>query len=103
MNCLDANFIFLRCGKKNPIPGHELQAACDPESEAPCCNHMTGYCGNTSDHCSCEHCTDFRKYFIAELSEWVPDHSCCSVRNFTKQMACNLLNNHNISIAFIGK
>ncbi|XP_065056954.1 uncharacterized protein LOC135685081 isoform X1 [Rhopilema esculentum] len=91
-----------KCGKKYPIPGHDLQGACDPESTSPCCNHVTGYCGNKTEDCNCSQCTDFRKYNSAEISEWVPSDTCCRVKNFTKDMACSFLNKHSISIAFIG-
>ena len=35
-------------------------AQCDPEGEKPCCNdRIRGECGNTTEHCSCEDCTDY--------------------------------------------
>ena len=39
-----------------PYPG-----MCDHRSWAPCCNKGSGYCGNTTDHCDCSNCIDYRK------------------------------------------
>lgn len=87
---------------KFPIPGFRVQGLCDPDSPSPCCNHASGYCGNSSDHCACPDCTDYRTFVSAELAEWVPSDTNCRVRNFTTDLACHLLNEHNISLAFIG-
>ena len=36
-------------------------AQCDPEGENPCCDdYKGGTCGNTTEHCLCEDCTDYR-------------------------------------------
>ena len=43
----------------------------------PCCNHLQGYCGRTTDHCLCESCI--------ELSLPVspgPDDHCCRCSNW---------------------
>ena len=39
----------------------EINWHCDPEGETPCCTDgFYGECGNTTEHCSCDRCTDYR-------------------------------------------
>eukprot|EP00794_Sanderia_malayensis_P000231 gene231-846_t len=91
-----------RCGMKFPINGFRVQGNCDPDSETPCCDQKSGYCSSKPEICSCPECTDYRKLISAELADWVPTDPSCFVKNFTQEMTCELLNSHNISIAFIG-
>ncbi|KAL5247748.1 hypothetical protein ACHWQZ_G019587 [Mnemiopsis leidyi] len=53
-----------RCGEYNNLPDN-TPAKCDPDSENPCCDWL-GWCGNTTEHCSCETCVDYR----VEYKEW---------------------------------
>ncbi|CAL4122884.1 unnamed protein product [Meganyctiphanes norvegica] len=49
-----------KCGPKNPLsdgrPGQ-----CNPQGKHPCCNPVSGWCGNSTRHCTCTGCTDYRK------------------------------------------
>ena len=55
-----------RCGKTYPLPDG-TSAQCDPDGENPCCSdNEYGECGNTTDHCSCEDCTNFTRIY----KEW---------------------------------
>ena len=48
------------CGNGYPLPNTML-AECDPDGERPCCNgRFNGICGNTTEDCTCEDCTDYR-------------------------------------------
>ena len=50
-----------KCGSMYPFPGSSTTAECDPEGDKPCCSDWWyGRCGNTSEHCSCASCTNFR-------------------------------------------
>ena len=41
---------------------HGTPAQCDPDGDKPCCSHYRyGECGNTTAHCSCEDCTDYKR------------------------------------------
>ncbi|CAH1252412.1 PTPRF [Branchiostoma lanceolatum] len=48
----------LRCGPDFPAPG-AASGECDPVSFTPCCS-LSGFCGSTEEHCTCEGCVDFR-------------------------------------------
>ena len=51
-----------KCGSDNPLP-NGTAAQCDPEGENPCCdNRWDGECGNTTEHCSCDYCTDYKDF-----------------------------------------
>ena len=47
-----------KCGSDYPLP-NGTTAQCDPDGETPCCS-SNGQCGNTTEHCSCNGCTDYR-------------------------------------------
>ena len=49
-----------KCGGMYPLPDGTA-AQCDPDGENPCCSKVWyGRCGNTTEHCSSDHCTDYR-------------------------------------------
>ncbi|KAL5269198.1 hypothetical protein ACHWQZ_G002879 [Mnemiopsis leidyi] len=50
------------CGRKYSYPdGTSAAAECDPNGKAPCCSRKyDGRCGNTTSHCSCDDCSDYR-------------------------------------------
>ncbi|KAJ8049842.1 Lectin-B [Holothuria leucospilota] len=48
-----------RCGQDYPTDDGE-PARCDPDSIAHCCSGY-GWCGGTSDHCTCDDCIDYRE------------------------------------------
>ena len=53
-----------RCGLENSLVSdwnfHE-PSQCDPDGENPCCDSvLSGNCGKTTQHCSCDTCTDYR-------------------------------------------
>ena len=55
-----------KCGLRHRLddgsPGQ-----CDPDGQNPCCsNTWNGECGNTTEHCSCSSCTDYKL-----LKQWV--------------------------------
>ena len=48
-----------RCGGDFSLPD-DTPSQCDPDGVSPCCDHgSVGNCGNTTKHCTCEHCTDY--------------------------------------------
>lgn len=108
-------FLFhgdLRCGEKFPLPRpnyvnsstsliFDVQSQCDPQTNAPCCNRGTGWCGGGRSYCNCSSCIDYRSYIPAELSDWIPKTSCI-VTNFSQSGACFLINNHLSYITFMG-
>ena len=52
-----------RCGSDYKLP-NETQAQCDPYGENPCCNNWEGgMCGNTTEHCSCDDCVDYKRMY----------------------------------------
>ena len=72
----------VKCGSK--IFGTMDRNNCDPEGEAPCCTDgFYGECGNTTGHCSCDRCTDY-KVLSKEWGEsggtqkWRYDRKCGS-------------------------
>ena len=49
-----------KCGRQIKLPNGEF-SQCDPDGEKPCCSDWwDGECGNTAEHCSCYHCTDYK-------------------------------------------
>ena len=49
-----------KCGSRYPLP-NGTAAQCDPDGENPCCSSkVEGECGNTTEHCSCRYCTDYK-------------------------------------------
>ena len=69
------------CGVGYPLPNGEA-SECDPDGFAPCCSNSKsfGKCGNTTEHCSCYSCTDYK--FAKEWREsgstqmWRNDGKC---------------------------
>ena len=51
----------MRCGVFNALPDGS-PAQCDPDGNNPCCDgpDNSGKCGNTTDHCLCKDCVDYR-------------------------------------------
>ncbi|CAH1244651.1 PCSK9 [Branchiostoma lanceolatum] len=47
-----------RCGQGYPAEDGR-PAECNPDSGYPCCSSYN-YCGNTTDHCECQDCVDYR-------------------------------------------
>ena len=50
-----------KCGKKYHLPDGTL-GQCNPGGDKPCCGEF-GECGNTTEHCNCENCTDYRRIY----------------------------------------
>ena len=48
-----------KCGSDHPLPDG-TPGQCDPDGDNPCCNDSYGVCGNTTEHCYCNRCTDYR-------------------------------------------
>ena len=96
----------LRCGGEpffltSPHFDYHLPALCDVNGSAPCCNHVTKWCGVERDHCNCDRCTDFRKEIAAELFDWTPLNGC-AFTNFTTEQACNLMSDRISRLVLIG-
>lgn len=93
-----------RCGLDHRLlsSGFKVASLCDEASEAPCCNEVTGMCGNSQEDCTCSHCKDFSKYFAAELAQWKPTSQECPFVNFNSDDACSILNEHASEVAFVG-
>ena len=69
-----------RCADDYPLP-NGTAAECDPDGENPCCSDTSnGWCGNTTEHCSCDSCSDYK--FAKEWREsggtqmWRNDGRC---------------------------
>ena len=97
----------LRCGGKpfflhSPQFGYQLPALCDVKGSAPCCNHVTKWCGIDRGHCNCDRCTDFRKEISAELFDWIPMLNGCQFTNFTSEEACSLMSDKISRLVLIG-
>ena len=69
-----------RCGSGYLLPDG-TPAECDPDGDKPCCS-SSGRCDNTTEHCSCRRCKDFK--FIKWWKEsggtqkWRNDSGCGS-------------------------
>ena len=50
-----------RCGEKNGWVDERI-AECDPDGDKPCCSRH-GECGNTTEHCNCDDCTNYRRIY----------------------------------------
>ena len=50
-----------RCGSSFALTNGSL-TECDPYSIYYCCSEH-GYCGDTSEHCECPNCIDYRKKY----------------------------------------
>ena len=48
-----------KCGSDYWLP-NGTAAQCDPDGENPCCEGFYGDCGNTTGHCSCPYCKDYK-------------------------------------------
>ena len=55
-----------KCGSDNPLPDG-APGQCDPDGDKPCCSGNSiswyGWCGNTTAHCTCKYCTDYRRIY----------------------------------------
>ena len=50
-----------RCGSWYPLPDG-TPGQCNPEGMHPCCDQgLKGQCGNTSEHCDCRYCTNYKR------------------------------------------
>ena len=70
-----------RCGTLFILPDHYTVAQCDPDGENPCCSDQRdGRCGNTTDHCTCADCKDYKLLKDWEESDgaqrWRYDGKC---------------------------
>ena len=54
-----------KCGRDYPLPDGTV-SQCDPDGDKPCCDSQWyGWCGNTSEHCSCNtsKCTNYTRIY----------------------------------------
>ena len=66
-----------KCGSYFQLPDN-TPAECDPDSENPCCNdRWSGTCGNTTEHCSCSFCTDYKWWRESGGKKKWTDHGKC--------------------------
>ena len=63
------------CGNKVFLPDGS-PTECDPGGDRPCCSRE-GKCGNTTNHCTCVGCIDYR-----EVKEW-RDAGYCSQKQIS--------------------
>ena len=77
-------------GTKFPLADHrsrhQFPALCNASGITPCCNDVTGKCGNNASDCTCPECTDFRTIYSAELCTWESSNGC-KMTNFTSREA----------------
>ena len=70
-----------RCGSYNPLPD-DTPGQCNPDGNRPCCSDKwDGKCGNTTEHCTCNSCTDYRRIRIEwnesnGTQKWRYDRGC---------------------------
>ena len=56
-----------KCGSQIPLP-NGAPSICNPDGDYPCCSSISdGECGNTTQHCSCEGCFDYGRFY----REWI--------------------------------
>ena len=55
-----------RCGDSYKLTNGSL-AECDPYSNFFCCSKW-GFCGDTSEHCECVECVDYRKHYSLNIT-----------------------------------
>jgi len=48
-----------KCGNRVPLLPDGEVVECEPGGEAPCCSNL-GWCGKSSEHCTCDLCSDYR-------------------------------------------
>ena len=71
------------CGSGYTLP-NGTAAQCDPDGENPCCSRgWDGNCGNTTEHCFCDSCTDYRQIYkdwreSGGTQKWRYDGKCGS-------------------------
>ena len=52
-----------KCGSEFPLPDG-TPGQCDSEGDEPCCSSSSyGECDITTEHCTCEDCTDYRRIY----------------------------------------
>ena len=77
-----------RCGNRYRLPDNS-PAECDPDGENPCCGRHRfgwyGWCGNTTDQCSCSDCVDYS--IVSELRKSGENCTVTAVSGFLKN-AC---------------
>ena len=55
-----------RCGDSYKLTNGSV-AECDPYSNFFCCSKW-GFCGDTSEHCECPECVDYRKHYSLNIT-----------------------------------
>ena len=55
-----------RCGDSYKLTNGSV-AECDPYSNFFCCSKW-GFCGDTSEHCECLECVDYRKHYSLNIT-----------------------------------
>ena len=91
---------ILRCGAQFPILDYKLLGQCNPDSNKPCCNQVSGMCESGVENCECIQCTDFRSSIPAELGEWKP--SMCQFKYLSHEETCDLFHRRKINMVFVG-
>ncbi|XP_078694695.1 uncharacterized protein LOC144923752 isoform X2 [Branchiostoma floridae x Branchiostoma belcheri] len=59
------------CGQGYPAEDGS-SAECDPGSIQPCCSPYN-FCGNTTDHCDCQGCVDYRNTLLDSVDVYIVD------------------------------
>ncbi|XP_012557215.2 uncharacterized protein LOC105844769 [Hydra vulgaris] len=89
-----------RCGAQFPLYNYQLLAQCNPNSNKPCCNQVSGVCGQGDEYCNCDNCTDFRSAISAELGVWKPNACYFNYQSYND--TCSLFLKKEISMLFVG-
>ena len=57
-----------RCGPSFKLDNGSV-SECDPYSDMYYCCSKWGFCGDTSEHCKCSECVDYRKIYSLNITE----------------------------------
>ena len=56
-----------RCGPSFKLDNGSI-TECDPYNDMYYCCSKWGYCGDTSEHCECSECVDYRKHYSLNIT-----------------------------------
>ena len=59
-----------RCGSSFKLDNGNI-SECDPYNDMYYCCSKWGYCGDTSEHCDCSDCVDYRKHYSLNITSKV--------------------------------
>ena len=89
---IDKNLKFRkdkRCGSTFQLDNGNI-SECDPYNDMYYCCSKWGYCGDTSEHCKCSECVDYRKHYSLNITSKLEGMHC---HNWINRK--NVLENYN--------